>query len=117
MDRPVLVYDGNCKLCQQWVHRMEVLLGPCFEKISFHSDGFFENYPQVSKEECEKAVQLLMPDGKKYSAVEAFVRLLWLRPWFRVCAWLYYVPGIRQLVEYVYQRVGRNRYRTEAFKW
>ena len=58
-----------------------------------------------------RAMQLVKPDGRVYSGFEAVVRTVATR---RVLGWIaygYYVPGIRQLCDWIYSIIARNRYR------
>jgi len=70
-----------------------------------------ERFPRLTYEACMRAIQLVTPDGRVLQASEAVVAVLLTRGW--ICAWarLYYVPGLRQLVDLAYAWIARNRYR------
>jgi len=58
-----------------------------------------------------KAMHLVTPDGQVFRGPEAIVRALATRPilvWVRS---LYYLPGLRQIVNWIYAFFAANRYR------
>jgi len=59
-------------------------------------------------------MKLEMPDGKTYGGAEAVVRALVTRPAWWALVWIYYLPGIRWIINLVYRWVADNRYRLSA---
>jgi len=108
--KPLLIYDGKCTVCSRQVQNLEGLIGDRFEKESFRTDKFFERHPEISKEACELAIQLLLPTGRIYSGAEAVARVVALRKIFLPAMWLYYVPGLRSLWDAFYRFIAKNRY-------
>ncbi len=108
---PLLIYDGHCRMCtreaarlQRWVHggvRLE----------SFHDAGVIERHPGLTREQCERALQMIDTDGRIYSGAEAIARVLRLRASLAPLARLYYVPGLRRSIDWGYRWVARNRFR------
>lgn len=50
-------------------------------------------------------------NDRLYGAAEAVNRSLWSVWWLRPLTRLYYLPGLRQLEEWIYRWVARNRHR------
>jgi predicted DCC family thiol-disulfide oxidoreductase YuxK len=56
-------------------------------------------------------MHVVLPDGRVFAGAEAAARIAFrLRPlgWL---AWIYYVPGVRQLANMAYALIARHRYR------
>jgi predicted DCC family thiol-disulfide oxidoreductase YuxK len=58
-----------------------------------------------------KAMHLVKPDGRIFRGAEAIAQALATRPLFAWVAWVYYLPGLRQLFDSLYAYVAANRYR------
>lgn len=108
---PVLIYDGRCRFCvdqatrlQRWVHgrvRLE----------SFRDPGVIERYAGLTEAQCDQALQLVEPGGRIWSGGAAVARTLRLSPLLAPLGWLYFVPGLRHVGDWVYGRIARNRFR------
>ena len=107
----MLLYDGQCRFCTAQSHRLLKLARQgAIERQSFQDPGVLERFPGLSHDECMKEMQLVTPDGRVYAGFEAAVRALGTRVVGRG-AYLYYVPGIRQICDAAYAWVAANRYR------
>ncbi|MBN1207316.1 MAG: DUF393 domain-containing protein [Myxococcaceae bacterium] len=108
----VILYDGHCRLCIAAAKELHRLLGGRGTELrSFRDEGVLAAFPGISAERCEKALQLVQADGRVVEGAEAVVRGLGRgRAWARVL-YVYYVPGLRQLVDGVYRLVARYRFR------
>jgi predicted DCC family thiol-disulfide oxidoreductase YuxK len=58
-----------------------------------------------------KAMHLVTPDGRVFLGAEAIVQALATRPLFAWAAPVYYLPGLRQLLNGLYAFIAANRYR------
>ena len=108
--RPVLIYDGHCRFCVQHVSWLERLVNGAVRLQSYHDPGVFKRYPGLKAAQCEGALQLVEPGGQIYGGAEAIAATLQLRPVLAPVGWLYYVPGIRQVADWTYRLVARNRF-------
>jgi predicted DCC family thiol-disulfide oxidoreductase YuxK len=107
----VILFDGHCRLCSAAARKLERLLGSQGTELrSFRDDGVLSTFPGVAYERCEKAMQLVQADGRVVEGAEAIVRALGRRVWGRLL-YVYYVPGLRQLVDALYRVVARYRFR------
>ncbi len=107
----VILYDGHCRLCRGAAGRFERLLGSSGTELrSFREEGVLAAFPGLSPERCEKAMQLVQADGRVFEGAEAVVRALGRKPpgW---PLFVYYVPGPRQVVDWLYGLVARYRFR------
>lgn len=107
----VILFDGHCRLCSAAARKLERLLGGRGTELrSFRDEGALSSFPEVSYERCEKAMQLVQADGRVVEGAEAIVQAMGRRVWGRLL-YVYYVPGLRQLVDLLYGVVARYRFR------
>lgn len=111
MAAPVLVYDGACRFCVEQAQRLSRLAGERVRLESFRDPGVLERYPQLRRDACERAVQLIEPDGRVRGGAEAVVHALALRAGLTPLRWLYHVPVMRSVFDLGYRLVARNRFR------
>jgi predicted DCC family thiol-disulfide oxidoreductase YuxK len=110
--RPTVLYDGHCRFCTHQVRNLERLAGKGhFEKVSFQEPGVLEGFPGLTHEQCMRAMQLVLADGRVYTGMAAAARAVTLRGWTGSFAWLYYVPVLKQILDGIYWIIARNRYR------
>jgi predicted DCC family thiol-disulfide oxidoreductase YuxK len=108
----VLIYDGLCKFCTASIHRLVRRMGHVeVELLDFQRPGALDRFPGLTHDRCMRALQLVTPDGRVYQGFEAAVRAFATRRVLGAAAYLYYVPGLRQLFDWVYTKVAANRYR------
>jgi predicted DCC family thiol-disulfide oxidoreductase YuxK len=110
--RYVLVYDGLCQFCAvssrrfvRWMGRVET------ELLDFQRPGALDRFPGLTHDACMRAMQLVTPAGRVFQGAEAVARAFATRRVVGRLAHLYYVPGLRQLFDWLYGRVAANRYR------
>jgi predicted DCC family thiol-disulfide oxidoreductase YuxK len=93
------------------VSRLRALLsGVEVDYRSFRNEGVLDDFPGLSEEICERAIQLVRPDGKVFSGLNGIVRLLSQKPLGKV-ALIYFLPILKQLSDLAYAGVAKNRYR------
>ena len=108
----VVLYDGHCKFCTAAARKLLRLARPgALTALSFQDAGVLERFPGLTFDVCMKQMQLVTPDGKVYAGFEAAVQALATRPLVRFFVSIYYVPGVRQLCDWLYGVVAANRYR------
>jgi predicted DCC family thiol-disulfide oxidoreductase YuxK len=109
--RPVLIYDGHCRFCIQQASRLERWVNGAVRMRSFRDAGVIERYPGLTLAQCDQALQLVEPSGRIHSGAAAIATAFRLRPMLAPVGWLYCLPGIRQIADWGYRLVARNRFR------
>jgi predicted DCC family thiol-disulfide oxidoreductase YuxK len=108
----VVLYDGHCRFCEAQMKNLLALARPgAVEALSFQEPGVLARFPGLTYDVCMQAMQLISPDGRVVHGFEAAVRAVATRRLLRPVAYLYYVPGIRQLCDLLYRWVAAHRYR------
>jgi len=73
MTRPVLVFDGSCGFCRKWIERWRDLTG---DSVHYMPASEAEKlHPGVPKDEFDRAVQLIRPDGSRTSGAAAVLEI------------------------------------------
>ncbi|MDQ3115619.1 MAG: lipase maturation factor family protein [Verrucomicrobiota bacterium] len=67
--KPLLVYDGDCGFCKLWIARWREETGDAVEYQPLQEAA--ERFPEVPREEFERAVKLIEPDGSVRSGAAA----------------------------------------------
>ncbi len=104
--RPLLIWDGDCHFCRHWIERWKVETAGCvdYEK----SQDVADRFPEIPREQFQKSVVLIEPDGKVYTGAQAVCRSLqsrsrWLQKAYE------HVPGFAAVSEFAYGFIARRR--------
>ena len=65
----------------------------------------------LTLEECKASAWAIAPDGRRYRAAEAMNALMAVALGSALPLLVYYLPGIRQLQDFIYSVVASNRSR------
>src|SRR5262249_43215480 len=108
--KPLLVYDGDCRFCAFWIRRWRRTTSDLVDYAPFQDLLLASRFPELTREQCESAVQLIEPDGQIYSGAEAALRALakashhdWLLQHY------YDWPSFAKIAEFGYAFVARHR--------
>lgn len=107
-DRPTMLWDGDCAFCAHWIERWRGWTGHAIEYHRYQEA--LDEFPQVREEECRRAVQLVLPDGRVLSAAHAVLQSLALagRGSWMLAAYEH-SRLFRAVAEGIYRFVARNR--------
>jgi predicted DCC family thiol-disulfide oxidoreductase YuxK len=81
------------------------------ERVDFQQPGALDQFPGLTHEDCMKQMFLVAPNGRLYAGFEAAVQAVATRRVIGWIAYLYYVPGLRQLCDLTYRFIAARRYR------
>ena len=110
-EKYVILYDGSCRFCVLQSRRLVSLARPgLMETIDFQRGGALDRFPAITHDACMKAMHLVEPDGRISQGAEAIARALATRPMLRWVQPLYYLPGLRQILDWLYALIASNRY-------
>lgn len=105
---PVLLYDGDCAFCRDWVEKWRGVTGEAVRYEPYQRAG--RDYPQVTAEQCAEAVRLIMPGGGVFSGAHAVFKALALGGGSARLLWFYEkVPLFGPAAEWFYRLVARHR--------
>jgi predicted DCC family thiol-disulfide oxidoreductase YuxK len=109
-DLPIALYDGKCPFCTREARRLERLARGRLRAVDLHTPGLLDALG-IPLDRALEALHLRFPDGRTYVAAEAVARALGLLPGVGLLARLYYLPGLRRLLDRSYRRIAAARYR------
>jgi len=114
-DKPTILWDGDCGFCKSWIARWKKRTKDAVHYIPYQKA--IADFPQVTAEECKRAIQLIMPDGSLYSGAHAVFKALSIAGIYQWLLWFYeQVPLVDRLAEWAYQSIARNRSRLSKFR-
>jgi len=105
---PILVFDADCGFCTLWIERWEKLTQGLVEYAPYQSVA--KNFPRIPVANFQNAVQLILPDGKIYSAAQAVFLTLSFGGKSLGLKLYQNLPGFSQLTEWIYKIVASHRY-------
>src|SRR5579859_5199399 len=102
VERPTLVFDGDCSFCRVWIEYWRKLTG---ERVLYCSYQEVDSrFPNLPARDFASAVTLFQPNGEVWSAAHAVFTLLALVPGKGWMLWLYaHIPGLAWLAELAYR--------------
>ena len=107
MNKPMLVYDGDCGICRYWVDYWQGFTG---DSVEYHPyQEVAGQYPDISVETFRKSIQLIIGD-KVYSGAQAVYVLLQNHFPYNIYHRLYhYLPGFAFVTEWFYTFFSNRR--------
>ena len=108
MNQAVLIYDGNCGICQEWVDYWQKLGGTDFIYRPYQEVA--QDYPDITPVEFEQAIQLVYPDGTHFKGAEATFHLYKNTSPQNLLLYFYkYLPGFAFISELFYSFFSQHR--------
>ena len=108
LERPILLFDGECAFCRGWVERWRDAAG---DRLDFEAaQTAARRFPEIPPADFRRAVKLIGTDGKVFSGAGALVRVRCLatqRFWLLTA--YERVPGLAAAAEVIYRLVARHR--------
>ena len=108
MNKPLLVYDGDCTFCRAWIDRWKLITG---DRIVYEPYQTAANrFPEIPRESFTKSVQLISQDGELFNGAEAVIRSLASVPGKGWMLWMYKkIPGFGTVSESCYRFIAGHR--------
>ena len=105
---PLIVFDGDCAFCKQWVRRWQGMTG---DRVAYRpSSEVVGDYPEIGAAGFKARVWLIEPDGQARGGAGGVFRLYELAGDLGWPNRLYqHVPGVAAVVEWGYDLVARYR--------
>lgn len=105
-----MIFDGDCNFCRRWIFRWQQVTGDRIEYLPFQDPIVAKRFPELTRKQCEQAVQFIDADGNIYSAAEAVFRTLAIAPCKRWPLRCYQqIPGVAPITESLYRFVAKHR--------
>ncbi len=106
--KPILIWDGECLFCQRWIERWKEITGADVNYETSQNAG--DRFPEIPRDEFQRLVILVEPDGSVSSGAKAVFQSLRCRSSKKWLRWCYeHVPGFAALSEGSYKLIATNR--------
>jgi predicted DCC family thiol-disulfide oxidoreductase YuxK len=107
-----LIYDAHCDFCKSWVDwALKRNAGEHLEFIGCQSEERKKRFPHINETDCEKAMYVVLSDGRTYSGGDALPFFLTAIPGWRWTRFLFKIPGALFISRAIYRWIARNRSR------
>lgn len=104
INKPILVYDGDCDFCQYWISRWKHITKDRIDYLPYQE--IYSDFPEIPISEFQSSVKLILHTGQVYSGAEAILRALNNS----VLLWCYTnFPGFSYVTKAVYRFVAKHR--------
>ena len=104
--KPLMIWDGECHFCRLWIERWREITRGAIDYTTFQESA--DRFPEIPKEQFERAVVYIDTTGHVFTAAEAVYRSLQSRRKWLV--WSYdHVPGFKGASEFGYKFIARHR--------
>jgi lipase maturation factor 1 len=108
VNKPFLVFDGECAFCRAWVDYCQQLVGDQILCAPYQEAS--SRFPHIAVDKFARAVSLILPDGTVRSGAYAVFSVLALVPEKRGLLRAYeHFPGFALLTEAAYGVIARHR--------
>src|SRR5215471_854601 len=87
IQRPIVLYDGDCGFCKRHVSRWQARAGDAIEFAPYQDAS--ARFPQLSQEQLSRAVHLIEPNGAVSSGAGAVFRMAAISRKRPVANWCY----------------------------
>lgn len=119
LDRPLLVFDGECPFCRAWVDYWKRLTGDRIDYAPYQEVG--ARFPNISPEQFATAAKLILPNREVRSGAHAVFTVLATASGKGSALWAYQnLPGVAAASEATYGVFARQRsffYKATKFFW
>ncbi len=115
MQQAILIFDGSCGFCRSsidWIRNRDS--EGRFEYFPLQDDSFGRRFPGLTREECMRALHLVLEDGSVRVGADALPMVLErLTSWRRLAPLLGH-PLLRSINRWMYRQVARRRARDDG---
>lgn len=110
--RDIVVYDNDCGFCQSQMQRLKRMdRHGRFNRVPRNDPELLDTYPQLKHHDFNTGIRVIKPDGRVLVAADAVYEMARQLPKYRWIAWLYRVPGLKQIARFIYNWIARHRHR------
>lgn len=110
--RHVLVYDGECGVCDRIARRLRAWdRHGRLEIVASEQSEVPGRFPWIPTAAFGDSIQLIAPDGTTWQGAAAMERVIDLMPKGRLLTWVFSLPLARPVAERIYRWFARNRHR------
>jgi predicted DCC family thiol-disulfide oxidoreductase YuxK len=108
LERPLVVFDGDCAFCRFWIARWKRTSGDRLDYSPYQDVA--ARFPEIPVEEFQRAVALVRPSGEILFGAAAVVAARAEVPGHSFLSRVYrQVPGARSVMDFFYRLIANHR--------
>ena len=117
MEKPIVVYDGECRFCIWSVRRMKKKDKRCqFDYLPRQTQGIEDHFPKLASSDFNTGMRLVVDKEDIYVGADAVYQIYRRLPPFHLFAWLYRVPVLNLVFRAGYALIARYRHFQAAWR-
>ncbi|HST29951.1 MAG TPA: lipase maturation factor family protein [Chthoniobacterales bacterium] len=106
--QPLVIWDAECHFCRRWIERWQEITRDSVDYVASQDIG--DRFPEIPRDQFERSVIFIEPNGNAFCGAEAVFRSLRCRPSRKWLSWSYeHVPGFATISQGVYNVIASNR--------
>lgn len=110
IEKPTIIYDGSCQFCLDQVGKIRIWdKRNHFDFIASQSDELALRFPFLKEMNLEQGMRLVACDGTVYVGADSVYQIAKNLPGPNLIAWLYVLPGCKQIAKLIYSWIAKNR--------
>ena len=110
--KPVVVYDGECPFCIDQIDKFKKLdTDSKLEFVPKQNPEITDRFPILLQSKFETGIRFIRADGNIEIGADAVYQICKRLPLYKPVAWLYAVPGLKQIAQICYGYISENRKR------
>lgn len=110
--KPTIVYDGQCRFCLKQIERIRRRdRRGRFDYRARQEAGLEQEFPQITQGDFNTGLRLIETDGSVHVGADGVYHIARGLPRLWMAAWLYRVPGLKQVFRGIYAWIARNRFK------
>jgi predicted DCC family thiol-disulfide oxidoreductase YuxK len=111
MEKPVIVYDGECRFCIWSVARVQKKdKQDQFDYLPRQTPGIEDHFPKLVSSDFDTGMRLMVSADDIYVGADAVYQIYRRLPPFHLVAWLYRVPLLHLFFRAGYALIARYRH-------
>ena len=115
IDKPVVIYDGQCKFCLGQIAKMKKCDRRCvFDYLPRQTENLLEQFPVLENEEFDTGLRLVTTENRVMVGADAVYEIYRRFKPYKYLTWIYKVPLLNGLFKKIYQWIAKNRYRLKG---
>lgn len=108
LDRPILIWDGECGFCRRALLHLVAQLGNRVRYLTLQTAA--EYFTGLERRDLARAVHFIEPDGRAFVGAAAIFKAYSWRPQGSFLMGIYRrIPAFAALSEWVYRQVAAHR--------
>ncbi len=112
MNKATIVYDGSCSFCIEQIGRIRHMdRSSHFDYLSSHDSQLSSRFPFLKEMNLEEGMRLVTGKNEVYVCADAVYEIAKHLPGPNLIAWLYLLPGCKQVARQIYSWIAANRKR------